>query len=280
MILEPIERRSNLTKEEFKREYLDKNKPVIITDLAKDWPGLNKWSFEFFKEKYGDLQVPLVDKDFHKPGAGYMEKKKIDFRTYIEAIEKGPTDLRLFLFNIFAEAPELRDDFNWPTIMDGFVKSLPFMFFGGAESITPLHFDIDCPSNFLTHFHTRKKVLLFDKDQSKYLYHQPFTVQSQIDLHNPDYEKFPALRKAQGIEAMLYHGDTVYIPPHWWHYIEYTDSGFSLALRAHDSLTNKFVAVRNLVQHSVIDKGMNRIMGEKWKSWKLATARQRAESVL
>ena len=132
------------------------------------------------------------------------------------------------------------------------------MFFGGKDSITPLHFDIDCPSNFLTQFHTRKKVLLFDKDQSKYLYHQPFTVQSQVDLHNPDYERFPALRKAEGIEAILEHGDTIYIPPHWWHYIEYVDSGFSLALRAHNSIANKFVAVRNLVQHSVIDKGMNK----------------------
>ena len=278
MILKSIERRSNLSKEAFKNEYLDKNLPVILTDMSKDWVGVDKRSFDFFKEKYGDLQVPLVDKNFHNPGAHYMEKKKVAFKTYIEAIEKGPTDLRLFLFNIFAEAPELREDFTWPTIMDGFVKTLPFMFFGGKDSITPLHFDIDCPSNFLTQFHTRKKVLLFDKDQSKYLYHQPFTVQSQVDLHNPDYERFPALRKAEGIEAILEHGDTIYIPPHWWHYIEYVDSGFSLALRAHNSIANKFVAVRNLVQHSVIDKGMNKIMGEKWKNWKLETAKHRAET--
>lgn len=50
--------------------------------------------------------------------------------------------MRLFLFNIFAEVPELREDFTWPTIMDGFVKTLPFMFFGGKNSITPLHFDM------------------------------------------------------------------------------------------------------------------------------------------
>lgn len=276
MILSPIERRSNLTKQEFKQEYLAKNKPVVITDMAVDWPGLHKWSWSFFKEKYGDIMVPLVDKDFHRPGQGYMEKKTIAFRTYIETIEKGPTDMRLFLFNIFASAPELREDFKWPTIMDGFVKNLPFMFFGGEGSITPLHFDIDCPSNFLTQFHTRKRILLFDKDQSKNLYHQPFTVQSQVDVNNPDYDKFPALRKVEGIEAIIGHGETVYIPPHWWHYIEYVDSGFSLALRAHDKFSNKFYAVRNLLQHSVIDKGMNKLLGEKWKNWKIDTARHRA----
>lgn len=278
MILEPIDRRSNLSREEFKKEYLEPGRPVVITDLAKDWVGLQRWSFDFFKEKYGDLMVPLVDDSFHNPGSGYMEHRNIPFREYIEAIEKGPTDLRLFLFNIFDKAPELREDFTWPTIMDGFVKTLPFMFFGGAGSITPMHFDIDCPSNFLTHFHTRKKVILFDRNQSRYLYHQPFTVQSQVDINNPDYDRFPALRKARGIEAMLYHGDTVYIPPHWWHYIEYVDSGFSLALRAHDKFSNKLVAVQNLVQHSMIDKGMNKILGEKWKNWKVNTARKRAES--
>lgn len=279
MILKPIDRRENLSREEFKAEYLDKNIPVIITDLSKDWPGLHKWTFDFFKEKYGHLMVPLVDKSFHVPGRNYMKHRNIPFREYIEAIEKGPTDLRLFLFNIFDQAPELRNDFTWPTIMDGFIKSLPFMFYGGQGSVTPMHFDIDCPSNFLTHFHSRKKVILFDHSQSRYLYHQPFTVQSEVDIHNPDYDRFPALRKAEGIEAMLYHGDTIFIPPHWWHYIEYVDSGFSLALRAHNSFPNKIKAIMNLIQHSLIDKGMNKVWGNNWKEWKIKTAFRRAEKV-
>lgn len=278
MILQPVEKRSNLSKEAFKEEYLDQCKPVIITDLATDWPGLEKWDWTFFKETYGHFDVPLVDKNFHKPGSGYMATKSVKFKQYVEEIEKGPTDLRLFLFNIFALAPELRKDFTFPTIMDGFVKNLPFMFFGGQGSITPLHFDIDCPSNFLTHFQTTKKVLLFDRNQSKYLYHQPYTVQSQVDLQYPDYEKFPALAKAQGFEAILNHGETLYIPPHWWHYIEYVESGFSLALRAHDRFSNKIIAVKNLLQHSLIDKGMNKLWGEKWKNWKIETAKQRAEA--
>ncbi|MCA0333143.1 MAG: cupin-like domain-containing protein [Bacteroidetes bacterium] len=279
MILKPVDRRSNLSKKEFKTEYLDKGRPVVITDLSKDWPGLSKWSFDFFKENYGHLNVPLVDKTFHEAGSGYMAHRTIPFKKYIEAIEKGSSDLRLFLFNIFDAAPELRQDFIWPDIMDGFMKTLPYMFFGGEGSITPMHYDIDCPSNFLTHFQTRKKIILFDPSQSKYLYHQPFTVQSDVDLHNPDYEKYPALRKAQGVETILHHGDTIFIPPHWWHYIEYTDSGFSLALRAHDRFINKAIAVRNLFQHSIVDKGANYLMGQKWKDWKVSMANRRAEEV-
>lgn len=278
MQFEPVVRRANLSREAFKKEFLDPNLPVVITDLAKDWPGLNKWTWEFFKNTYGDLKVPMVDKDFHKPGPGYMVKHIVPFREYIESIEQGPSDMRLFLFNIFQAAPELRKDFAFPTIMDGFVTALPFMFFGGEGSITPLHYDIDCPSNFLTQFQTRKRIILFSPDQSKYLYHHPFTVQSHMDINHPDYEKYPALRKAQGYEAIIGHGETIYIPPHWWHYIEYVDSGFSLALRAHDRFSNKIIAVRNLVQHSVIDKGMNKILGEKWQNWKQKVAYERAES--
>ena len=100
-----------------------------------------------------------------------------------------------------------------------------------------------------------------------------------MDLHNPDYDKYPALRKAQGVETILHHGDTIFIPPHWWHYIEYTDSGFSLALRAHDRFINKAIAVRNLFQHSIVDKGANYLMGQKWKDWKVSMANRRAEEV-
>jgi hypothetical protein len=276
----PVDRRTGLSREQFKKEYHDLQKPVVLTDLAKDWPALHKWTWEFFKEKYGDLKVPMVDKNFHKPGPGYMQKHIISFREYIESIEKGPSDMRLFLFNIFQAAPELKHDFTFPTIMDGFITSLPFMFFGGETSITPLHYDIDCPSNFLTHFLTRKRIIMFDRSQSVYLYHQPFTVQSHMNINNPDYENYPALRHAQGYEAIIGHGETIYIPPHWWHYIEYVDSGFSLATRAHDRVSNKFVALKNLLQHSVIDQGMNRISSVRWQNWKKNVARKRAEKVL
>ena len=40
MQLIPIERRTGLTRDEFIEQYLKPKKPVVFTDLAKDWPAM------------------------------------------------------------------------------------------------------------------------------------------------------------------------------------------------------------------------------------------------
>jgi len=48
-----IERRSNLSLEEFIREYDAPCRPVIITDITKNWPASTEWTIEKFMKKYG-----------------------------------------------------------------------------------------------------------------------------------------------------------------------------------------------------------------------------------
>src|SRR5699024_8028457 len=48
-------------------------------------------------------------------------------------------------------------------------------------------------------------------------------------VDKPDYEKHPALRQVEGQVAELEHGDALYIPPGWWHFVEYRDIGFSMS---------------------------------------------------
>ncbi len=54
---------------------------------------------------------------------------------------------------------------------------------------------------------------------------------------SPDYEKFPALKLAEGFDFILEPGDTLFMPAGYWHHMEYLDSGFAMSLRAmHPSL--------------------------------------------
>ncbi|MEJ0101655.1 MAG: hypothetical protein WDO19_03440 [Bacteroidota bacterium] len=46
-----IDRRSNLSYEEFKEKYLFPRKPVIITDATAKWKASN-WTPQWFKERY------------------------------------------------------------------------------------------------------------------------------------------------------------------------------------------------------------------------------------
>jgi Cupin-like domain len=96
----------------------------------------------------------------------------------------------------------------------------------------------------------------------------------------PDYEKFPALEKATGYETILQHGETLFIPTMWWHYIAYIDGGFSLSLRARDGLLGSAKGLFHIAQHFVVDKGMNVLMARYWKSWKEEQAQKRARIMM
>ena len=281
MKLMPIERRTGLTREEFIETYLKPKRPVIFTDLVKDWPATQKWTFEFLKAEYGNLEVPIVGPDFHKPGPNYMKSNMtMKFGEYLDLIQNGPTEYRIFLWNIFDHARELIRDVNNPSICDGWIDKYPFMFFGGAGAVTNLHYDIDCSNVFHTHFHTRKHIVLFDQRQSPFLYQHPYTVQSHVNPLKPDYERFPALKQVQGYETILYHGETLFIPALWWHYIVYMDGGFSISLRTRDNVFTQAKGIWNITRHFVVDKGMNAVMGSRWKTWKETRAKNRALKAL
>ena len=276
--LDDVERRSGLNRESFSKEYLKPLKPVIFTDLIDAWPAKEKWTIDFFKAKYGDLIVPVYSSNIANPGKKYMAPdRNIPFREFLELLEQGPTDLRMFLFNIFRHAPELCNDFSQPTIMDGFIDSFPFMFFGGEGSTVGLHYDIDLSHVFLNQFHGRKKVILFAPDQSRSIYKNPFSTASYIDVNNPDYQKYPALQNVKGFECTIHPGETLFMPSGYWHYIEYTDFGYSISLRANDSYVRRAKGLFNIASHYVVDRGMNRLMGKSWKKLKVGIAKKRAE---
>ena len=281
MPLQTIEKKSGITPEVFNADYLSSHTPVVFKDLATKWPATQKWTFDYLKSNYGHLVVPLYGNDFHKPGKNYMVPKiKMPFGDYLDLIQAGPCELRMFLYNIMQHAPEMANDVNIPTIMRGFVKEYPFMFFGGQDAVVNLHYDIDCASVFLTQFLTRKRVILFSPEQSKLLYQHPFTVQSHVNALKPDYDKFPAFRYAEGFETTLEHGETLYIPSNYWHFIHYVDGGFGISLRAHESLATQSQGIMNIMRHLVVDKGLNTLAGARWKNWKEKQSVLNAEKVL
>jgi len=276
----PLEKVTGLTREDFYVNYLKPGKPVVFTDLAKDWIATKIWTFDYFRKQYGHWEVPMYDSSYHNPGKGYMQPtchKRFD--EYLDQIEAGPTRLRFHNFELLKLAPELRQHYELPTIMGGFYN-FALMFFGGKDARLNLHYDIDCSHVFLTHFQTQKKVYLYPPGQGRYLYHLPFTNHSHVDVLEPDLERYPAFKNARGMEAVLEHGETLFIPQMWWHYVYYSEGGFSLALRANDSMTTRARGVWNIVRLFTIDKGMNYVASSRWKEYKETTARRNAEQSL
>ena len=264
----PVERIDTLDKKEFMANYKLAEKPVVIEKLTADWPARKKWSIDYIKDVAGHKIVPLYDS---KPSVDYRHQHapaiKMELKNYFEMLEQGENDLRLFFYNILAEAPELVEDFSYPEVGLRFFKKLPVLFAGGKGAKVQMHFDIDLADIFLCHFGGKKRVLLFSPEQTRYMYHVPFSFSSlfDVDFDSPDFEKYPALQYLQGEVAELKHGDILYIPPGYWHYIVYEDIGLSMALRAFPQTPkNIFKMLKNLIFIRTIEGIMRKIAGQSW----------------
>jgi hypothetical protein len=272
-VLKPVDTVESITREDFKKNYLDRRKPLIIKGLTKDWPAREKWTTDYFKEIAGEIEVKLVDNSKADPTKVINASvASMCFGEYLDLIKREPTELRIFFLNLFKHKPDLINDIVVPKdLMGGFIESMPAMFFGGSSAITFLHYDIDLPHLFHTHFGGRKHIILFDNKWKKRLYCIPNTTYAleDYDVASPDFEKFPALRGVEGYEVFLEHGDTLFMPTGMWHWMRYLDGSFSLTLRAWDrSITRKMAGVWSLFMHGAVDSVLKIVLKERYAKWR------------
>ena len=270
--LQNVPRIKNISKEDFIKLYFKPQKPVVIESLIEDWPAYSKWNFDYMKEVAGDKVVPLYDDRPVDYKDGFNEAHaKMNMSEYIDLLKREPTKYRIFLWNILKEIPILQKDFEYPDLGLKLMKGLPMLFFGGKHSHTFMHYDIDLANIFHFHFEGKKQCILFDQEQSKYLYKIPHSLipREDIDFSNPDFEKWPALKHAKGYIAELNHGEVLYMPEGYWHYMKYITPGFSMSLRAiARNPINLGKAIYNVFVMRNFDNAMRRIQGQRWIDWK------------
>jgi hypothetical protein len=284
-ILEPIDTVENISAEDFAVNYLKPRRPLIIKELTNNWPARQKWTSDYMKEVVGSKTVPLYDNSKADPSKPINAKAaEMPFDEYIDLIMSQPTELRIFFFNIFKHAPQLLNDVVLPKdLMGGFLESMPAMFFGGSNSVTFLHYDIDLPHIFHTHFVGRKHVILFENKWKRRLYCLPNATYAleDYDVLNPDMEKFPALEGIKGTEAFLEHGDTLFMPTGYWHWMKYLSGSFSLSLRAWDaSVSRKAASLYNLAVKGGVDSLLKMTFKGNYAQYREKVAVKRADKAL
>lgn len=277
----PIRRVENISKQDFIEHYYKPQKPVLISGLTKNWPAYEKWTLSYIQERAGDQIVPLYNNEPAKGSESvYAPKKEMKLSEYIEILKTQPTDLRIFFYEILKKMPELLNDFEYPDIGLKFFKKLPALFFGGGESKVFMHYDIDLPDSMHFHFDGHKRVTLFSPEQTKFLYRVPFAIHNleSIDMDNPDFDTFPALQYVKGIQANMQHGDALYMPSGYWHYIKYLDGGFSMTLRALPRNPKRFLnMLSNVLIMRNFDNFTRKYWGQKWLDYKDEWAIKRTE---
>lgn len=283
----PITRVRNISKKDFIQKFHKPQIPVLIEGMTENWEAFHKWNLDYIQQHAGDQTVPLYN---NKPTKGKQNSAvpatHMKMAEYIELIKTQPTDLRIFFFDLKMKLPELLNDFEYPDIGLKFFKRLPTLFFGGEGSKVLPHYDIDLPDLVHFHFHGTKSVMLFPPEQTKLLYKIPFAIHNleTIDLDNPDFEKYPALQFTESIEVTMKHGDALYIPSGYWHYIKYLDGGFSMTLRALPRHPFRFAnMLYNVFFMRNFENVMRKTFGQRWIDYKenatLKKTNKRAEKL-
>ncbi len=268
MQLQEIDRVKTISKEDFINNYFKPQKPVVIERFIEDWPAYKKWDLDYMAKVAGDKEVPLYDDRPVSHEDGFNEPHAtMKMSEYIDLLKKEPTKYRIFLWNVLKEVPELQKDYSYPDFGIKLMKGLPMLFFGGEDSYTFMHYDIDLANIFHFHFHGKKEVILFDQKQNDYLYKIPHSLITREDINfaNPDYDKWPALKKAKGFKTHLEHGNVLYMPEGYWHYMRYITPGFSMSLRAiARNPKNLGKAIYNIAIMRHFDTLMRKLKGQEW----------------
>jgi ribosomal protein L16 Arg81 hydroxylase len=270
--LQQIPRVSTISKDDFIKNHIRPQRPVVVEKLTHDWPAFKKWNLEYIKKVAGDKTVPLYDDRPVKHEEGFNQAHAVmKMSEYIDLLDEKPTDFRIFLYNILKQVPALQADYKFPKLGMRLIKGLPMMFFGGAGAKVFMHFDIDYTNILHFQFHGKKRCVIFPPDQSPYLYRVPYSLiaREDIDFTDPDFEKWPALQQAQGYVCELNHGEMLYMPEGYWHYMQYLTPGFSISLRSYPrKIKNLGKALYNLLFMRHYDNFMRKRKGQEWIDYK------------
>lgn len=236
----PVERRTDLSYEEFKKEYLDKGKPVIFAGGAKEWDSVKKWSLDYIKELHGDDMVTSLDEETIK---NPTHKQKLS--DIIDGIREGKGYYFRF-YPLLSEHPEHRKEFdeNWlKKHRNKFSLSGVFqVFMGGDRSYTSLH-NASQGNLFVQTFGQKKWVIyppyytaIVDPLPVNNIYREASFERSgdtEFNHFRPDYtiKGFKNYEFIDKYTATLEPGDVLWNPPFYWHAVENNGDSIGVGYR-------------------------------------------------
>ncbi|NXP51152.1 KDM8 protein, partial [Heliornis fulica] len=219
--------------EHFRDNYLIPQKPVVLEGIIDHWPCMKKWSVEYFCQVAGCRTVPV------ELGTRYTDEewsqKLMTVSDFInQYIVNGNSVGYLAQHQLFDQIPELKEDIRIPDyccLGEGEEDDITInAWFGPEGTISPLHQDPQ--QNFLAQVSGRKYIRLCSPEDSENLYpHESHILHntSQVDVEDPDLDKFPHFSKAVFQSCILMPGQVLFIPVKYWHYVRSLDISFSVS---------------------------------------------------
>lgn len=230
-----IERRHQLTRDEFYQQYYLANRPVIITGMLEHWPAMQRWNFDYLRQHFGECEVEVQmgrNRDANYEINSPQHKRQIRFSDYIDMVllAGSTNDFYMTANNSSRNKEALRglwqDIEQIPEYLDPDSEHDGFFWFGPAGTRTPFHHDLT--NNFLAQVMGRKHVKLIPACELAKVYNHQHCY-TPVDGYEIDFERYPLLRDAQMLECILEPGELLFLPVGCWHYVEGLDPSISLS---------------------------------------------------
>ncbi|MBL4674273.1 MAG: cupin-like domain-containing protein [Arenicella sp.] len=229
-----VDRKNSLPVADFNARYRVTGTPVVLGDLTQHWQASKKWSQDYLATNAGSLQVPIYSSLVSlNHGSPYQPVLHSSLKVYLEKLRSRKSDFRVSKLPL-KSVPKLQGDFLYPRLGFDFNINRTSLSIGGAGVIEPVTQSSSVVHTVRCNFGDRITVLLIPPDQSEFMYRVGHSQNSVRDLNfdQPQFDKFPALRKLSAYVAELDYGDALYIPAGFWCCATYHGVGITLSLEA------------------------------------------------
>ena len=246
-----IHRVHGLSVSDFVSEFLQKNRPVVVTGAMQDWKALKEWRPESLSSRFGSQQVQVygdlfrlaaitslseyLNKHFGKPPGGASSAPYVRWYCHMAKDERVPWADEIF--------DQFRDDWARPSFFPSSSFVLPFcpesgsldpsrdwfpargLFISAQGARTRLHKDPWCSDALLCQVFGKKKFVMYDPSQAAFLTHSGKTV----DIEAPDLNVFPDFPRARAtLQGTLEPGEIMLVPSGWFHHFNSVTDSISL----------------------------------------------------
>jgi hypothetical protein len=226
-----IPRVKDITPAEFRKKFAKPGIPVIFDGGCKDWACTGKWNFDYLEKYYSETDFNMTYQrgftpDDEKPSENYDEKEayeKIKIKDLVQSIKTDGKKYMRFC-PIMEDQPELIQDMNlsWLRKMRICLLGCSYQsFIGARKRHTPIHggmtaffFILPCGQKKWTLYPTAYKAII-NPEVTAFGHNY-----SDVNLSNPDLEKYPGMDLLDKYEGIMNEGDILYVPSWLWHEVE------------------------------------------------------------
>jgi hypothetical protein len=231
-----VERRARVDAGEFFAHYFAACRPVILTEMIRGWPAVERWTPASLAGRFGHVSIEVTDRG---PGStfewrvqGLDERIRMTLGEFVDRITTpgAPPDRYLEASNRALEssglAPLLEDlappaDLFDPAHLAGGVS----LWFGPGGTFTPLHHDT---TNILfCQVYGRKRLRLVSPLETSLLAGaRGFWAAAPLDelLGRPEHADLPFL------DIELSADEALFLPCGWWHEVEALEPSIHLSV--------------------------------------------------